>query len=141
MIKEEKMKRKTTSLAWTVIGVTLFVISLSGAAFGKDSAPPKKTPDLLNKGKMLFEQSCAPCHGSKGDGKGPAGAVLKPPPTDFTLPLKDWPYTKGNLQKIFEVITKGIPNSSMVPWTQYSEQERWALAYTTMEFSTPPRKK
>jgi hypothetical protein len=29
----------------------------------------------------------------------------------------------------------------MVPWTQYSEQERWALAYATMEFATRPGKK
>jgi mono/diheme cytochrome c family protein len=112
-----------------------------GTALGKDPAPPKKTPELLIKGKKIFEQTCAPCHGSKGDGKGPAGVVLKPPPTNFTRPLKEWPYTKGDLQKIFEVISKGIPNSSMVAWTQYSEQERWALAYTTAEFAAPPAKK
>lgn len=129
------------NLSCVVIAVTLFFVSLLGTAFGKDAAPPKKTPDLLNKGKKIFEQTCAPCHGSKGDGKGPAGAVLKPPPTNFTLPLKDWPYTKGDLQKVFEVITKGIPNSSMVAWTQYSEQERWALTYTTMEFAARPGKK
>ena len=129
------------NLSWIVTAVALFVISLSGAAFGKDPAPPKKTPDLLNKGKKIFEQTCAPCHGSKGDGKGPAGAVLKPPPTDFQKPLKEWPYTKGDLQNIFEVISKGIPNSSMVAWTQYSEQERWALTYTVMEFAAPPAKK
>jgi high-affinity iron transporter len=95
----------------------------------------------LNKGKKIFEQTCAPCHGSKGDGKGPAGAVLKPPPNDFRKPLKEWPYTKGDLQKIFEAISKGIPNSSMVAWAQYSEQERWALTYTVMEFAASPGKK
>jgi len=126
---------------WAVIAGSFFILSLLGTAQGKDPTPPKKTPDLLNKGKKIFEQTCSPCHGSKGDGKGPAGAVLKPPPTNFTLPLKNWPYTKGDLQKIFEVITKGIPNSSMVPWTQYSEQERWALAYITMEFAASPPKK
>ncbi len=133
----ERMKH----LSWNVIAVTLFVVSLSGAAFGRDSAPPKKTPDLLNKGKKIFEQTCAPCHGSKGDGKGPAGAVLKPPPNDFQKPLKEWPYTKGDPQKIFETISKGIPNSSMVAWAQYSEQERWALTYIVMEFAASPTKK
>ena len=131
--------RKLKRWPWAVIVGFFFILSSFGTGQGKDPIPPKKTPDLLNKGRKIFEQICAPCHGSKGNG--PAGAVLKPPPTDFTLPLKDWPYTKGNLQKIFEVITKGIPSSSMVPWTQYSEQERWALAYTTMEFAARPRKK
>ncbi|MGE5841766.1 MAG: c-type cytochrome [Deltaproteobacteria bacterium] len=133
--------RKMKRCHWVMIVGSFFVLWSLGSAQGKDPVPPKKTPDLLNKGKKIFEQTCAPCHGSKGDGKGPAGAVLKPPPSNFTLPLKDWPYTKGDSQKIFEVITKGIPNSSMVPWTQYSEQERWALVYTTMEFAAPPGKK
>jgi len=118
-----------------------FLFFILGTALAKDPGPPKKTPELLSQGKKMFEQTCAPCHGSKGDGKGPAGAVLKPPPTDFQKPLKEWPYTKGDLQKIFEVISKGIPNSSMVAWAQYSEQERWALAYTAVEFAAPTTRK
>jgi len=129
------------NLSWIGVVVTLFVVSLLGAASGKDPTPPRKTPDLLNQGKKIYEQTCAPCHGSKGDGKGPAGAVLKPPPTDFQKPLKEWPNTKGNLQRIFEIISKGIPNSSMVAWTQYSEQERWALVYTVEGFSSAAKKK
>jgi mono/diheme cytochrome c family protein len=125
--------------AWIVIVGCLFLLVSIGVA--ADPKPPKKTPELLTRGKKLFEQSCAACHGSKGDGKGPAGALLKPPPTDFQKPLKDWPYTKGDLQRIFEVISKGIPNSSMVAWAQYSEQERWALTYTVVEFAAPPGKK
>jgi len=127
-------------ILWLMIAGS-FLFFILGTALAKDPGPPKKTPELLNRGKKIFEQTCAPCHGSKGDGKGPAGAVLKPPPTNFTRPLKEWPYTKGDLQKIFEVISKGIPNSSMVAWAQYSEQERWALAYTTVEFAAPPGKK
>lgn len=130
--------RKLKRWQWVMIVGSFFILSSLGTAQGKDPAPPKKTPELLNKGKKIFEQTCAPCHGSKGDGKGPAGAVLKPPPTDFQKPLKEWPNTKGNFEKIFEVISKGIPNSSMVAWTQYSEQERWALAYTVVEFAARP---
>ncbi len=122
---------------WVVIVCSFLILSPLGPVMGKDPAPPKKTPELMGKGKKIFEQTCAPCHGSKGDGKGPAGAVLKPPPTNFQKPLKEWPNTKGNPEKIFGVISKGIPNSSMVAWTQYSEQERWALAYTVMEFASP----
>jgi high-affinity iron transporter len=128
-------------LHWVLIVSSFFLFSSFATVLGKDPVPAKKTPELLKQGKKNFEQTCAPCHGSKGDGKGPAGAVLKPPPTDFQKPLKEWPNTKGNLVKIFEVISKGIPNSSMVAWTQYSEQERWALAYTVVEFTAPPARK
>ncbi len=127
---------------WIVIVLPLFVVASLGAAV---VAPPKKTPELLAQGKKIFEETCATCHGSKGDGKGPAGAALKPPPTDFRKPLKEWPNTKGDLQKVFDVVSKGIPNSAMIAWTQFSEEQRWALAYTVMEFAAsqkgPAKKK
>ena len=118
-------------LGWLVV-TTFFLFSYSVLGQAK---PPKKTSELLSQGKKIYGQTCAPCHGTKGDGKGPAGAVLKPAPTDFTKPPKEWPATKGNPEKIFEVITKGIPDSAMVPWTQYSEKERWGLTYYVMEFA------
>ena len=123
---------------WIVMVGALFL--LATIALAANPAPPKKTPELLKEGKQIFEQVCASCHGSNGDGKGPAGAALKPSPTDFQKPLKEWPNTKGNPQKVFEVISKGIPNSAMIAWTQYSEQQRWALAYTVMGFATSGKK-
>ena len=102
--------------------------------------PPKKTPELLKEGKKVFEQVSACCHGSKGDGKGPAGAALTPQSTDFQKPLKEWPHTKGDPQKVFEVISKGIPNSAMIAWTEYSDRQRWALVYTAMAFSSSTAK-
>ncbi len=128
-------------LFWISIFVSIFMISLLASVFAKDPTPPKKTPELLSQGKKLYDQNCSPCHGTKGDGKGPAGVVLKPPPSAFTAPLKEWPNTKGNLTKVFEVISRGIPNSAMVKWDQFSEQERWALAYTVVGFAPAPEKK
>ncbi len=39
--------------------------------------------DDVAKGKLLYEEHCAKCHGRNGDGKGPAGRALEPRPTDF----------------------------------------------------------
>ena len=130
------MMKKRIQIIVLLSVVSLFILSLLGSAAAKDPVPPKKTPELLTLGKKVYEQDCSACHGAKGDGKGPAGTVLKPPPTDFNKPLKEWPNTKRNLQKVFEVITKGIPNSSMVKWDQFSEQERWALVYTILGFAS-----
>jgi high-affinity iron transporter len=123
---------------WIIAAVVglFFVLALAG-----DPKPPKKTPKLLNEGKEIFEQTCAPCHGTRGDGKGPAGAALKPPPTDFQKPLKEWPNTKGNLERVFEVISKGIPNSAMIAWPQYSDQQRWGLAYVATGFAPQAKKR
>jgi hypothetical protein len=76
----------------------------------------------------------------KGEGKGPHAAALTPHPVDFAQPLKDWPNTKGDPVRIFEVITKGISNSAMVGFPQFSENERWGLVYRVTEFSAPPQK-
>ena len=128
-----------------VIVAGFLLLFLLGTAFAKEPSPPKKTPELLTKGKKLYEQNCTTCHGPKGDGKGQLGAALKPAPSDFAEPLKQWPNTKGDLLKIFNVISKGIPNSAMVKWDQISEQERWALVYYVVNFSTStktaPKKK
>ncbi len=120
-----------------VVGSFFLLTTIAVAA---NPVPRKKTPELLREGNKIFEQVCASCHGSKGDGKGPAGAALTPRPTDFQKPLKEWPNTMGDPQKIFQVISKGIPNSAMIAWPQYSEQQRWALAYTVMGFSKPTAK-
>lgn len=126
---------------WTWIVMAGFLFLLTPISFGADSKPPRKSPELLKEGRKIYDQICATCHGSNGDGKGAAGAVLKPPPSDFRNALKEWPNTKGDPRKIFEVISKGIPNSGMVAWTQYTEQQRWALVYTVMEFAARPGKK
>ena len=129
-------------IVWVIVVVSLLLFLL-GTALGKDPAPPKKTPELLTQGKKLYDQNCVTCHGPKGDGKGQLGAALKPAPSDFTKPLKEWPYTKGDSKKVFDVITKGIPNSSMVKWDHLPEQERWALVYFIVDFASPktPAKK
>lgn len=126
------------AMLWIIVAVIGLLFAL---AFAGDPKPPKKTPELLNESKKLFEQTWVPCHGTKGDGKGPAGVALKPPPTDFQKPFKEWPNTKGNLEKIFEVISKGIPNSAMVAWPQYSELQRWGLTYVVVGFAAPAKKR
>jgi len=126
---------------WIIIVGCLFSLFSFGPALGQAQKVPKKSPELLAQGKKLYDQNCVTCHGPKGDGKGQLGAALKPPPSDFTKPLKQWPYSKGDLKKVFEAITKGIPNTSMVKWDQFSEQERWALVYIVEGFAAPPKKK
>jgi mono/diheme cytochrome c family protein len=138
--KEGAMKK----LLWVVIAGFPFLLYSFNIVLGQAKKPPQKTPELLDLGKKVYEQNCSPCHGTKGDGKGPAGVVLKPPPNDFNNPLKEWPKTKGDPNKIFEVISKGVPNSAMVKWDQLSEKERWALVYTVLGFAAPkasPKKK
>lgn len=48
----------------------------------KNPLPP--TEENLGKGKLLYSQVCASCHGSDGKGNGPAAKGMDPPPVDLT---------------------------------------------------------
>ena len=41
-------------------------------------------PTSAASGKEMFEQYCAPCHGTDAKGSGPAAAAMKTPPPDLT---------------------------------------------------------
>jgi mono/diheme cytochrome c family protein len=63
------------------------------------------------KGKALYASRCAFCHGPTGHGDGPAGAALKPPPTNFTSP-DFWKNVQP--ETIKAAIENGKPNTAMV---------------------------
>ncbi|OGQ10859.1 MAG: hypothetical protein A2138_06445 [Deltaproteobacteria bacterium RBG_16_71_12] len=91
---------------------------------------PKKTPELLEAGKKLYDVNCLPCHGEKGDGNGPVGQALVPKPRDFA---KD-PFKQGSKPvQVFTSITAGVKDTPMVGYPQLSEEERWALTYHVLE--------
>jgi mono/diheme cytochrome c family protein len=45
--------------------------------------PVKATQASLRKGREIYQNKCALCHGERGDGQDPAGRGLVPKPTDF----------------------------------------------------------
>jgi len=68
-------------------------------------------------GAALYDRYCLPCHGSKGDGKGPGAPWLYPPPRDFTKGEYRWrtttsgsPPTRADL---VAAIRKGVAGTSM----------------------------
>ena len=97
--------------------LTAYVQSFHPAANSSSAAP-----ESLVLGKVLYEKSCLPCHGSTGDGKGPAGVTLAPPPSSFKGIQPDFDY-------IQRVLRDGIPGTSMPVWKdQLSESDRTAVA-------------
>ena len=130
MKKESNAKR----LPWVVFVGSFLFISLVYTGLGLSQKIPPKSPELLSRGKAIFEKACIYCHGSNGDGKGPLSTNLKTPPADFTKPLSQWKNTKGDPKKVFDTIANGVPDTAMAKF-HYSDDERWALAYTVLEFS------
>ena len=115
-----------------ILFAALFVVA---PVYCQNSKPSTMTKELTDLGKKSYEQNCEACHGLKGDANTPAGNALTPHPPDFTKALKDWPDSKGDPEKIFNIITKGISDSAMAGWSQLPEKERWGLVYYVTGFS------
>jgi high-affinity iron transporter len=82
-------------------------------------------PPQHERGKTLYAQLCATCHGPSGAGDGPASAGLDPPPIDFT------DQSRANERSVFalyQVIGQGLEGTSMVSYASLPEEDRWALA-------------
>jgi high-affinity iron transporter len=82
-----------------------------GAAYdqpvpGLDQADPAR-------GKGIYDEKCAACHGPAGKGDGPAGAALDPKPADFTDAFHSRYYSDAGRIRIIE---KGSPGTAMPPW-------------------------
>lgn len=85
------------------------------------------TPALLARGRDLFAQECASCHGPKGRGDGPGGLALNPKPQDFTS-RQGW---KNNfhVDGIYQTLERGIPGSGMASFNYLGRKDRMALVH------------
>jgi Cytochrome c. len=104
------------------------------------------TPDSIAKGKVLFEQNCAACHGINGQGDGPAALSIYDPsaecqkwdgdkcvqrpherPANLTLGVLPGVY---DVNEIYKTLTMGVLYGStggMPPFSSLSSNDRWNL--------------
>lgn len=87
--------------------------------------------------QSAFQGVCASCHGAEGNGAGPAGAALDPPPADFTSP-EFW--AERDRERIMTVIESGAASvggsSLMAPFgALYNEEQIAALADYVISFA------
>ena len=93
------------------------------------AAPLAQAEPDLEKGKSSYGTYCVTCHGTTGDGQGPVGKTLNPPPRDFTA--GDFKFGDSD-QEIFDVISNGAASKGgsplMAPWGMViPEADRWAI--------------
>lgn len=87
----------------------------------------QSSPELLARGKELYDKNCTACHGENGHGDGTASATMNPRPRNFSSP-NGW--TNGyDLPAIFETLKEGVPGTSMAPFDYLPKADRMALAH------------
>ena len=78
----------------------------------------------IKNGKALYHTYCAPCHGDKGKGDGPASASLNPKPTDHTSKMVQ-DESDGTL---YYKISEGHAHTAMPPFKAVLHaDQRWAI--------------
>lgn len=90
------------------------------------------TPALLERGKALYSQNCASCHGYSGQADGLAAAALNPKPRNFTV-VEGW--KNGSTKAgIYKTLQAGLPGTGMVAYDFLPPKDRMALVHTVRGF-------
>ena len=89
---------------WILAAVAMSAAVWSGAAGAAGGDP--------DKGRAVFDRNCAACHGPKGKGDGPTGAMLTPKPADLASAAT----ARKSDADLRTIIEKGKPPSAMIGW-------------------------
>jgi len=116
--------------------------AMTAVTFSDFPVPPKPASEgqLLEHGKIVYEQNCVACHGTKGDGNGPAAAFLAPRPRNFVEAKYRLRSTLiGQLPTdvdLFRSVSLGMPGTPMPPWKHIlNDEDRWAVVEYIKSFS------
>ena len=96
--------------------------------------------DELVRGRKIYRQACSPCHGIRGDGKGPAALRFDPPPRNFRRgSFKFRTTVSGALPldtDLERTIREGVPGTEMPRWKNVlSEHDIRAVVQYIKTFS------
>ncbi len=133
----EKISKLNLSLIFAGIVISTSVLFLVMGVQGQtsDSADSKN----LVEGKKIYNEKCAHCHGIEGKGDGSAADRLSPRPRDFTRAKYKIRSTDSRElptdEDLFDIITNGMPGTSMPPWDNLSSGDRRKLVDYIKSFS------
>jgi cytochrome c oxidase cbb3-type subunit 2 len=122
-----------TSILLLILGILFLYDS------GNNQFPVVQAAADIELGERIYLESCAACHGQKGDGKGQEVDRLKTKPRDFTSGKYKFRSTpSGSLpldEDIFRTVSQGVRTTSMLAQLHLSEKERWAVTGYLKTFS------
>jgi mono/diheme cytochrome c family protein len=124
-------------LAAFVLAASVGLVA-AGAGSAGPSASGERQGRVVN-GRVVYEQNCAVCHGTSGDGRGMAQMMLRTKPRDFREGIFKFRSTPtGSLptdEDLFGTISKGLRGTGMIAQGHLSEDERRAVVEYVKTFS------
>jgi cytochrome c oxidase cbb3-type subunit 3 len=114
----ERAAHPATAL-WVFVGIALVGVlcALTFVYWPPSAGPPPQeiaADPLLVRGREVFLDRCASCHGRTGCGDGPTAAYVKGPPVG-NLTDAEWKHGDSS-DAVLAVIRLGAPNSQMPGW-------------------------
>jgi len=107
------------------VGVKAMVNRLSQSLSMPLDDVPSEAPSLA-RGRQVYQESCASCHGMSGRGDGPVASALSPRPADLADAAA---LLASSPLDFYRRITVGSAGSSMAPFEHtLSTEDRWAVA-------------
>ena len=91
--------------------------------------------DALRRGRALFLDHCALCHGVGGDGRGVRREGLSSPPRDFTDPA--W-RRSTTPRLVYFAIREGRPHTPMPAWKALDPSQVWDLTAYVLSVGERP---
>ena len=83
------------------------------------------------RGKAVYHEACAPCHGDNGDGNGPVSVSLRTKPRDFKRGVFKFRSTaSGELPTnydLFRIVNSGIYHTAMPSFQQMSISDQYSV--------------
>jgi cytochrome c oxidase cbb3-type subunit 2 len=93
-----------------------------------------------DQGRAVYTRRCAGCHGTRGDGNGPAATFLDPRPRDFTEAAFKFRTTPSGAlptdADLFRTVTRGVRGTAMPPWHELPEGDRRAVVQFLKTFAS-----
>ena len=88
--------------------------------------PLPETPQVIEEGRAIYNQSCALCHGMDGHAATEMGRAMYPPAMDLTSPhVQHW-----NGSELFWIIQNGVRLTGMPAWKNIlPETDTWKIVY------------
>lgn len=125
----------------------LLSLALAGCEAGDPGLPPRyrrievpearlASADAWARGRTLFLEHCALCHGVRADGRGVRREAFGRPPADFTQ--LSW-QSRTSARRAFFVIREGVRGTAMPSWKSLEEAEAWDLVAYLRRAAEAPR--
>jgi len=124
----------------------IFSLALAGCSREDAGLPPAyrrvetpadrlRSPAARARGRALFLEHCALCHGERADGRGPRREAFTRAPADFTDTA--W-RRRTSERRAYFVIREGVPGTPMPSWKwTLDEGDAWDLVAYVRSVAEP----